>query len=201
MTSSALARHLATVAQQHDVLDCPSPLHAGAFVYGYLLVVPGLSWLNDALDTRFSGPAQARAWTRAYLTHGDDKGLARVLEAAVSLLVDPRAPVATLGNGNPESFVDVVLDAIDVKRPATVLGECTVSWLYNYGLGAQAATADHFPALARERSAKLANFERWLQDYYELPGAPWQRLLRAFEGPGERAVYRFAALWREHLDG
>lgn len=199
MSSNSLARHLMAIANQQMTLECPSPIHLGAFFYGYLLVVPGFAWLDDALDRQFDGPEQARAWTRSYLALGDELGLERVLKVAISLVEDPAQPVVTIGHEEPEWFVDVVLKAVGAKRPATVLGECTIPWLYNFGLGAQTATRDHFAPLASERETQFARFERWLQDYFDAPGVPWQRILRAFEGPGEAAVYRFAALWEEHL--
>ncbi|WP_437911132.1 hypothetical protein WME95_36820 [Sorangium sp. So ce327] len=201
MTSALLARRLSAIASHSKRLECPSPIHLGAFFYGYLLIVPGLAWLNDTLDRLFNGPEQARAWTRSYLALGDELGMARILEAAIGLLNDPSGPLVTVAHGKPDWFVDVVLEALDARRPATVLGECTIEWMYNFGLGAQDATEDHFPEVARERAEQLARFETWLQDYYDSPGVPWQRILRGFEGPAEAAIYRFGELWNEHLSG
>ncbi|MEO6599074.1 MAG: hypothetical protein ABIQ16_04325 [Polyangiaceae bacterium] len=198
MTSAALTRHLKCIAADHEILESPSPIHLGAFFYGYLSVVPDLSWVIEALDAQFAGPAQARAWTRAYLAFGDEAGLTRVIDAAVTLLEDSARPVAAVGSSTSEMFVDVVLAAVRANRPAMVLGESTMPWLYNFGLGAHAADEDYFPALASQRRAKLLGFEAWLQNCFNAPGVPWQRILRAFEGPGERAVYSFASLWDEY---
>jgi hypothetical protein len=52
--------------------------------------------------------------------------------------------------------------------------------------------------IAIQRRTQLLRFEAWLQRYFDAPGVPWQRILRAFEGPSERAVHRFASLWAEH---
>lgn len=199
MTSAPFIHHLKSIASQHDVLECPSPIHLGAFFYGYMLVAPGFSWLHGALDAQFAGPAQARAWTRAYLAFGNEAGLARLLEAALALLEDPARPTVAVGHDPPEMFADVVVAAVRANRLGTVLGEPTIPWLYNFGLGAQAATDDHFASIAAERRAQLLRFDAWLQDYFNTPGVPWQRILRAFEGPGERAVNSFASLWQEHL--
>jgi hypothetical protein len=171
----------------------------GAFLYGYTLVIPGLSWMDGALDARFAGLAQARAWLRAYLTFGKQVGLTRLVEAAVALLEDPSRPAIVVGRDTPELFIDVVVAAARAKRPAMVLGEVTMAWLYNFGLGAQAATGDYFPELAVERHAQLLRFESWLQNDFKALGVPWQRILRGFYGPGERAVDSFASLWDQHL--
>ena len=194
----ALARHLVAIGDRRILLEQPSPIHVGAFLYGYLLVVPGLAWLNDALDREFDGPRQARAWTRAYLELGDEVGLDRVLDTATRLLAETPRTLVNVGSETPPWFVDVVLAAMHSGRPATVLGECTIPWFYNFGLGAHAATSDHFAGLAAERTMQLVSFERWLQEYYDVPDVPWQRILRAFEGPGVDAVLRFASLWEEH---
>lgn len=199
MISKPLAHHLRAIAEQREHLDWPSPIHLGAFVYGYKLVVPDVSWLDDALQLHFAGPDQARAWTRSYLASGNELGLVRLLEVAIALLEDPASPVVNVGPGEPEWFVNVVSSAVRVKRPGIVLGECTVPWLHNFGLGAQAATADHYPEVAREREAHLVRFESWIQGSFQLPGVPWQRILRAFYGPGEQGVYAFTNLWDEHL--
>jgi len=199
MTPPPLTIHLKRIASQHAVLENPSPIHLGAFFYGYVWVAPGFSWLDSALDAQFAGPAQARAWTRAYLSYGSELGLKRLLEAALALLEDPARPAVVVGPNTPAIFIDEVLAAVHAKRPAMVLGETTIPWLYNFGVGAQAATDDYFAEIAPQRRAPLLRFEAWLQSYYDAPGVPWQRILRAFEGPGYHAVYRFASLWDEHL--
>jgi len=199
MTSPPLTNHLKRIASQHAVLENPSPIHLGAFFYGYMSVAPGFSWIGGALDAQFAGPAQARAWTRAYLTYGSELGLTRLLDAAVALLEDRARPTVVVGPNAPAIFIEVVVAAVHAKRPATVLGETTIPWLYNYGIGVQAAIDDYFSEIAPQRRALLSRFEMWLQSYYDAPGVPWQRILRAFEGPGEHAVGRFASLWDEHL--
>jgi hypothetical protein len=199
MSSAALTRHLKRIAAEHAILECPSPIHLGAFFHGYLLVVPKFHWVVDALDLQFAGPSQAQAWTRAYLTFGDPLGLVRIIEAAEALLEDPASPVATVCPDIPEMFVEVIVAAVRANRPAMVLGEVTIPWLYNFGLGAQAAIADYFPEIADQRCAQILRFEAWLQNDFNAPGVPWQRILRGFYGPGERAVYAFASLWDQHL--
>jgi len=199
MASPPLTNHLKRIASRHELLECPSPIHLGALLYGYLSVAPGFSWISAALDAQFAGPAQARAWTRAYLSYGSELGLTRLIEAAVALLEDPARPAVVVGPDTPAMFIDVVVAALHAKRPANVLGESTIPWLYNFGVGAQAALDDYFPEIAPERRASLSRFETWLQSYYDAPGVPWQRILRAFEGPSEHAVRRFASLWDEHL--
>jgi hypothetical protein len=126
MASVPLTHHLRAFASQHELLECPSPIHLGAFFYGYVSVVPGLSWLFSRMDAQFEGPAQARAWTRAYLTFGNETGLTRTIDAALALLEDPACPVFAAGQHPPEMFVDVVLAAVRAKRPAMVLGETTI---------------------------------------------------------------------------
>src|SRR6478609_8826464 len=155
MASAGLAYHLKEIALGREALESPSPIHLGAYFYGYTLVAPGFAWISGALDTQFPGPSQARAWTRAYLTFGNEEGLVRVAEAAVRLIEDPARSVVVADSCVPDSFVDVVVDAVRAKRPATVLGECTLAWLYNFGLGAQAATDDFFEEIARQRRAEL----------------------------------------------
>src|SRR6188474_3118619 len=151
MTSASLVCALKAIAERRIRLESPSSLQLNAFFDGYLLVVPGLAWLNDELDRLFEGPREARSWTRAYLEFGEEDGMARVLEAAVGLLSDAHRSAVTIGHDRPEWFVDVVLNALSVNRPAMILGECTIPWLYNYGLGAQTATEAHFSDVARER--------------------------------------------------
>jgi len=199
MSLTPLADRLKRIARGREILECPSPIHLGAFFSGYTLVIPGLSWLAGALDAGFGGPPQARAWTRAYLAHGDEIGLTLVIEGAIAQLEAAPPLVMVAGNDAPEMWIDAIVDAVRARRPATVLGESTIPWLYAFGLGAQAATEDYFPELGAQRREQLSRFETWLQNYFNAPGVPWQRILRAFEGPGESARYRFASLWDEHL--
>jgi hypothetical protein len=55
------------------------------------------------------------------------------------------------------------------------------------------------PAEAVRQIRELAAFERWLQDWYEVPDAAWYKLLRVHEGNCERGVKRFIALWDEFM--
>lgn len=196
--ASNLIEHLKRI-RDAKLLDGPSPIHVGAFFYGYAFVAPQVNWLAAALDARFGGPPGARAWTRAYLIFGDDEGFAAVLEAAIELLAgDTNSQVPTEAVVLAP-FLDVAIEAIRAQRPAMVLAEPTIAWLHNFWLGAQGAADDNFAESAELPRSRLLRFEQWLQQQFDAESVPWQRILRANFGPGERAIGELVRLWDEHL--
>lgn len=199
MVNSSIRRRLAAIARDPGELDEPSPLHLGAFFEGYASIVKSIRWLDHALTERIPAPPlETSAWYRAHLQDNPLDGLLRLLRIADELLASNQE--SSCVEFPPESswWVTLVADVVRQRRIGMILGECSLAWLHNYGLGADAALHDHFPMLAAESNQRFSGFERWLQESYTAPGAPWHRIVRVFYGPGEGAVQAFGAAWDEY---
>jgi len=143
----------------------------------------------------FPGREPFDVCTRVYLSYADGA-------AGVAAVLDALENVAAAGLEPPgdefftESvFVDAVRGPILQGRPAMVLGDPTVSSLYNYARGFMSGLEVVAPAEAVRQIRELAEFEKWLQEWYGVPGAAWYKLIRVHEGVCDRGLKRFVELW------
>jgi hypothetical protein len=176
---------------------CVSSLRT--FIYGYRIVDCSIASATDALLNIFPGREPFDVCTRVYLSYSDGA-------AGVEALLDALEKIVAAGLEPPgddffraSNFIDTVRGPILAGRPAMLLGDPTVSSLYNYARGFMCGLEVVAPAEAVRQMRELAAFERWLQDWYEVPGAAWYKLIRVHEGVCEEGTKRFIALWDEFM--
>ncbi len=174
------------------------PISLGAFLHGYMAANPAPWTAYDRLLERLRGPDAADAATRVYLLERDDeKAVSLLLSHLEELLAAEENRVVPEDAGTFEAWAPVVIEGIRQGRPGMFLGECTVMWLCNYVRGFHAGLHAADAAAARRQEGELEEFERWLQDRYDEPSAPWYKILRVFGGPGLRGLNKLVQTWDE----
>ena len=174
---------------------CASSL--GTFLVGYRTVDCSVASATDLLLDVFPGREEMGACTRVYLTYADGAvGVTAILNALENVVAAGLAPPGD-GFFTERVFIDAVRGAILQGRPAMVLGDPTVTSLYNYACGFMSGLEVVAPVEATKQYHELAGFERWLQGRYDVPEAAWYKLIRVHEGYCERGLKKFVELWDE----
>lgn len=179
-------------------LECCTAIHLGAFLNGYGWLDISLRMLILELADCFDGPEELDVFSRAYLTVDDARrGVDRVLEhleqRASAVSEFPTPPLA-----EEESFMAAVGPYLRQKRSGVFLGEPTVTCLHHFVRGFLVATAAADPAAGERQARQLADFGRWLGEYYHCGGTQWHRVLRVY-GMETRGIFELPALWDEFL--
>lgn len=179
-------------------LDYECPRDLWAFMSGYGCADEGPIELLRGLDARFKGPSGARAYTKVFLLHPGSKGVELLLAEILALIAEHGEPSVSPGALAGPEFVSAVVGAIEQGRPGMMLGEPTVSWLANYWSGFLAGTERVDARVAAEQRACASAFGRWMSERYDAPDCPWHKIVRAFAGPGQVGLRKFAELWRAY---
>lgn len=186
-------------AEPAAFLDTFCAASLGAFLVGYKDADASAYDIVKALLDVFPGAAQADACSRVYMAYTDSAaGASAILDALEEILGDDEIrPEA--GPFGGLAFVEVVRGPIVAGRAAMILGEPTVLTLYNYVRGYLCGMEAVSPVEAATQTRSLSEFERWLQENYQVPGAAWYKLIRIHEGACERGLTRFIELWDEFV--
>jgi len=176
-------------------LDVPCVLALEPFLHGFMRVDASLDLLTSVLLTRFPGPSQADACTRAYLLAATgSQALMDVLKELKDILRESPLDVR-LRESCPARFIDAVREAIVTKRTGLVFFESTVASLYNHYSGFLWGLRVAAPARAADEEEAMLRFEGWLQSYYGQKPARWHQLLRVFGGACFEGLDKFVELW------
>jgi hypothetical protein len=173
----------------------------GAFLTGYANADTSSYDAIKALLGVFPGADQANACSRVYLSYSDSAVGASAILSALEKIIGEGDLLPEVGPFGGLSFVEVVRGPIVGGRAAMILGETTVTTLYNYVNGYLCGMEAVLPDEAARQAQDLAEFERWLQGQYGVPGAVWYKIVRIYEGACERGLNRFIVLWDEFMKG
>lgn len=189
---------LALRQEPEKILAEPHTLSLWAFLNGYGLGNRAAHPVIRAINDDFEGPSVADACSKAYLRFDDRTAFSKVIDALDVRLrqTPPSAPPAS--ELTADGFMSAVVQAIRSGRPGMMLGELSVSWLAHCHAGFLAGLEESDPEGASAARGELESFDRWVAGQFSEPNPGWYKILRVYEGPGEKGLRRFAELWAEH---
>jgi hypothetical protein len=199
MNLAEMIDDLRTTPQNY--LECVSPVYLHAFFHGYQTVDSSLGDLMQSLAARVEPASMTEMGPclRIYLSESDPFHGVNILLDRLSEIAHATGDLAPRpGVFTGRGFASVISGAVKQGRPALVFAEPTVSWMFHFSRGFMVASERIVPNVAEAERARIEGFGKWLQGRYrwKVP-APWQKLIRIYEGEGPDGLAAFVRLWEE----